>query len=79
MATYMTIDLQAAVTTSSIYIYLMILQLQVALGFIRVANEAMCRPIRELTQSRGFDASHHKLACFGGAGIPPLPKPVWVH
>lgn len=40
----------------------------VALGFIRVANETMCRPIRELTQSRGFDASNHKLACFGGAG-----------
>ena len=40
----------------------------VALGFVRVANEAMCRPIRELTQSRGYDASHHRLACFGGAG-----------
>ncbi|KAA0158913.1 hypothetical protein FNF28_06053 [Cafeteria roenbergensis] len=39
----------------------------VALGFIRVANEAMCRPIRALTQMRGFDASKHTLACFGGA------------
>uniref|UniRef100_T1GIZ0 Hydantoinase B/oxoprolinase domain-containing protein n=1 Tax=Megaselia scalaris TaxID=36166 RepID=T1GIZ0_MEGSC len=40
----------------------------VALGFIRVANEAMCRPIRALTQSRGFDTSRHALDCFGGAG-----------
>uniref|UniRef100_A0A8C3UP46 5-oxoprolinase n=1 Tax=Catharus ustulatus TaxID=91951 RepID=A0A8C3UP46_CATUS len=41
---------------------------EVALGFIRVANEAMCRPIRALTQARGHDASRHILACFGGAG-----------
>lgn len=40
----------------------------VALGFIDVANEAMCRPIRALTESRGFDTSQHVLACFGGAG-----------
>ena len=40
----------------------------VALGFIDVANEAMCRPIRSLTEARGFDASQHVLACFGGAG-----------
>ncbi|KAM8811123.1 5-oxoprolinase [Eudromia elegans] len=40
----------------------------VAMGFIRVANEAMCRPIRALTQARGHDAAHHVLACFGGAG-----------
>lgn len=26
---------------------------EVAMGFIRVANEAMCRPIRALTQVRG--------------------------
>lgn len=38
------------------------------MGFIRVANESMCRPIRALTQSRGFDTSKHVLACFGGAG-----------
>jgi len=44
------------------------LPLQVALGFLEVANEAMCRPIRELTQMRGYDASTHTLACFGGAG-----------
>ncbi|KAM6226095.1 LOW QUALITY PROTEIN: 5-oxoprolinase, partial [Porphyrio hochstetteri] len=41
---------------------------EVAMGFIRVANEAMCRPIRALTQARGHDAAHHVLACFGGAG-----------
>ncbi|XP_007444496.1 5-oxoprolinase, partial [Python bivittatus] len=40
----------------------------VAMGFIQVANEAMCRPIRALTQARGHDSSHHILACFGGAG-----------
>lgn len=38
------------------------------MGFIRVANESMCRPIRELTQVKGRDTSRHVLACFGGAG-----------
>lgn len=38
------------------------------MGFVRVANEAMCRPIRALTQARGHDPSAHVLACFGGAG-----------
>lgn len=41
---------------------------QVAMGFLTVANEAMCRPIRALTQMRGYDAAAHILACFGGAG-----------
>ncbi|XP_051522695.1 5-oxoprolinase isoform X1 [Myxocyprinus asiaticus] len=41
---------------------------EVAMGFIRVANEAMCRPIRALTQAKGHDTSEHVLACFGGAG-----------
>uniref|UniRef100_T1PD50 Hydantoinase B/oxoprolinase n=1 Tax=Musca domestica TaxID=7370 RepID=T1PD50_MUSDO len=41
---------------------------EIALGFIRVANEAMCRPIRALTQARGLDTSKHVLSCFGGAG-----------
>ncbi|CEG37397.1 5-oxoprolinase [Plasmopara halstedii] len=40
----------------------------VASGFLRVANEAMCRPIRNLTQNKGYDISTHILACFGGAG-----------
>ncbi|WFD29420.1 5-oxoprolinase (ATP-hydrolyzing) [Malassezia sp. CBS 17886] len=41
---------------------------EVAQGFIRVANEAMCRPIRTLTQARGYSTSKHVLASFGGAG-----------
>ncbi|CAB0043698.1 unnamed protein product [Trichogramma brassicae] len=41
---------------------------EIAMGFIRVANETMCRPIRALTQGKGYDTSHHILACFGGAG-----------
>jgi len=42
---------------------------EVAMGFIRVANESMCRPIRAITQGKGFDTANHVLACFGGAGI----------
>ena len=41
---------------------------QVAKGFIKIANETMCRPIRALTQMKGYDAAAHALACFGGAG-----------
>jgi len=41
---------------------------EVAYGFIRVANEAMARPIRNLTTMRGYDVTKHTLACFGGAG-----------
>ncbi|XP_017878802.1 5-oxoprolinase isoform X2 [Ceratina calcarata] len=41
---------------------------EVAMGFVRVANETMCRPIRALTQGKGYDTSRHVLACFGGAG-----------
>lgn len=41
---------------------------EVALGFLRVANEAMCRPVRALTQAKGHDTRNHVLACFGGAG-----------
>jgi 5-oxoprolinase (ATP-hydrolysing) len=41
---------------------------ELAFGFLQVANEAMCRPIRNLTQMRGFDITSHVLACFGGAG-----------
>lgn len=40
----------------------------VAMGFIKVANETMCRPIRELSEARGYNPSDHVLACFGGAG-----------
>jgi 5-oxoprolinase (ATP-hydrolysing) len=41
---------------------------EIAFGFLQVANEAMCRPIRALTQMRGYDITTHVLACFGGAG-----------
>eukprot|EP00250_Pteridium_aquilinum_P010332 c19307_g1_i1 orf=305-4210(-) len=41
---------------------------EVALGFLDVANEAMCRPIRELTEMKGYETAQHALACFGGAG-----------
>eukprot|EP01083_Nonionella_stella_P200933 735406_1 len=41
---------------------------EVALGFIKIANESMCRPIRNLTMARGYDIVSHVLACFGGAG-----------
>ncbi|CAG9940385.1 unnamed protein product [Clonostachys rosea f. rosea IK726] len=40
----------------------------VALGFLQVASEVMARPIRALTEARGFDTSEHLLSCFGGAG-----------
>ncbi|OAA55884.1 Hydantoinase B/oxoprolinase [Niveomyces insectorum RCEF 264] len=41
---------------------------EVAVGFLNVANEAMCRPIRSLTEGKGYDAENHRLAAFGGAG-----------
>lgn len=40
----------------------------IALGFVNVANEAMCRPIRQLTEMKGYETRNHTLACFGGAG-----------
>ncbi|CAF0887500.1 unnamed protein product [Adineta ricciae] len=41
---------------------------EIALGFVHVANESMSRPIRALTEGKGFDLRDHVLACFGGAG-----------
>lgn len=41
---------------------------EVALGFLKVADESMARPIRNLTQARGFETAAHHLSCFGGAG-----------
>ncbi|CBF78035.1 hypothetical protein AN8779.2 [Aspergillus nidulans FGSC A4] len=41
---------------------------EVACGFLNVANEAMCRPIRALTEGKGYDIASHNLAVFGGAG-----------
>ncbi|KAL4882942.1 Hydantoinase B/oxoprolinase-domain-containing protein [Aspergillus karnatakaensis] len=43
---------------------------EVACGFLDVANEAMCRPIRSLTEGKGYNilSASHNLAVFGGAG-----------
>ncbi|KAJ4490584.1 Hydantoinase B/oxoprolinase-domain-containing protein [Lentinula aciculospora] len=41
---------------------------EVASGFLRVANEAMCRPIRSLTEAKGYESASHNLVVFGGAG-----------
>ncbi|CAA7266697.1 unnamed protein product [Cyclocybe aegerita] len=41
---------------------------EIVYGFIKVANETMCRPIRALTEARGHATSKHTLASFGGAG-----------
>ena len=40
---------------------------EIAWGFIKVANETMSRPIRALTESRGYATQKHILAAFGGA------------
>lgn len=40
---------------------------EIAWGFIKVANETMSRPIRALTEARGYAAAKHILAAFGGA------------
>lgn len=41
---------------------------EVCLGFLNVANESMCRPIRQITESKGYNTADHNLASFGGAG-----------
>ena len=41
---------------------------EVASGFISVANSQMSRPIRTISEGRGYSASSHNLCCFGGAG-----------
>lgn len=41
---------------------------EVAFGFVKVANENMCRPIRNLTQGKGIDPRNDILNIFGGAG-----------
>lgn len=41
---------------------------EVAFGFIKVANETMARPIRQLVQAKGHVAASHRLVSFGGAG-----------
>ena len=39
-----------------------------ALGFLAIANATMTRPIRTLSEGRGYDAASHNLGSFGGAG-----------
>ncbi|KAH7311329.1 Hydantoinase B/oxoprolinase-domain-containing protein [Stachybotrys elegans] len=39
-----------------------------ALGFLDIANATMTRPIRTLSEGRGYGAASHNLGCFGGAG-----------
>ncbi|KAI6144173.1 Hydantoinase/oxoprolinase-domain-containing protein [Pisolithus tinctorius] len=41
---------------------------EIIYGFIKVANETMCRPIRALTEARGYSTGSHILTSFGGAG-----------
>lgn len=41
---------------------------EIAMGFISVANAAMTRPIRALSEGRGYETAAHNLASFGGAG-----------
>ncbi|KZT30107.1 5-oxoprolinase [Neolentinus lepideus HHB14362 ss-1] len=41
---------------------------EIVYGFVKVANETMCRPIRALTEARGYAAHKHILCSFGGAG-----------
>lgn len=41
---------------------------EVAIGFLMVANTTMTRPIRTLSEGRGFETGAHNLGCFGGAG-----------
>lgn len=41
---------------------------QVANGFLKIANETMARPIRQLTEAKGHVLGDHRLVSFGGAG-----------
>jgi len=41
---------------------------EVAAGFLRIANENMVKPIREISVARGYDVREYALLCFGGAG-----------
>lgn len=41
---------------------------EIAAGFLRIANENMVKPIREISVARGYDVREDALVCFGGAG-----------
>lgn len=40
---------------------------ELAAGFLRVANETMCRAMKNISVARGYDIRTHALVCFGGA------------
>ncbi|MBD3675045.1 MAG: hydantoinase B/oxoprolinase family protein [Planctomycetaceae bacterium] len=42
--------------------------LELAEGFLRIANENMVRAIRKISVARGYDPADHVLVSFGGAG-----------
>jgi len=41
---------------------------ETAAGFVRIANENMAKPIKEISVGRGLDIREFTLVCFGGAG-----------
>ena len=41
---------------------------ETAAGYLRIANENMIKPIREISLQRGYDIREYALLCFGGAG-----------
>lgn len=40
---------------------------ELAEGYLRIANEIMCRAMKKVSVSRGYDIREHTLVCFGGA------------
>ena len=40
---------------------------RLAEGYLRIANEIMCRAMKKISVSRGYDIRDHALVCFGGA------------
>lgn len=40
---------------------------ELAEGYLRIANEIMCRAMKKISVSRGYDIRKHTLICFGGA------------
>ncbi|HVJ84465.1 MAG TPA: hydantoinase B/oxoprolinase family protein [Caulifigura sp.] len=44
------------------------LPVEVAAGFVDVANANMARAIRRISTAKGYDPSEYALVCFGGAG-----------
>ncbi len=40
---------------------------ELAAGFLRVANETMCRAMKKISVARGYDIRRHALVSFGGA------------